>query len=300
MVVIDKKIQSDREALTFVRECEEDFDFRLSQLVHRVVEDNTTRCITLSGPTCAGKTTAAHKLVDEIVRSGRTAKIISIDDFFHSSGELDVMDRVVDYDSVAAIDLDCFAVCVNDLMSGKCAKLPYFDFQERRRTKFHEYVLGRSDVVIFEGIQAVYPEVTALLKPYGYKGIFVNVTENVTVNDVHFSRDEVRLARRIVRDYRFRAASPEFTLHLWKNVRDNEEKNIFPNVDADACLLDSFQAYEPFMIGQFVLPLLDTVKPSSPYYSMARDLYDRFYAIRGNEISPDFLSEDSLYREFLG
>ena len=185
-------------------------------------------------------------------------------------------------------------------MSGKCAKLPYFDFQERRRTKFHEYVLGRRDVVIFEGIQAVYPEVTALLKPYGYKGIFVNVTENVTVNGVHFSRDEVRLARRIVRDYRFRAASPEFTLHLWKNVRDNEEKNIFPNVDADACLLDSFQAYELFMIGQFVLPLLDTVKPASPYHSMARDLYDRFYAIRGNEISPDCLSEDSLYREFLG
>ena len=63
MVVIDKKIQSGREALTFVRECEEDFDLRLSQLVHRVVENDTTRCITLSGPTCAGKTTADRKSV---------------------------------------------------------------------------------------------------------------------------------------------------------------------------------------------------------------------------------------------
>ena len=54
------------------------------------------------------------------------------------------------------------------------------------------------------------------------------------------------------------------------------------------------------MIGQFVLPLLQTVPESSPYYPQARDLYDKFYAIRGNEISPDHLSEDSLYHEFLG
>lgn len=300
MLVIEKKIRSEREALEFVRHCEEDFDRRLSAAICGVLEDKSVRCITLSGPTCAGKTTAAHKLVDELKARGRTAKIVSIDDFFHASGEIDVIDRVVDYDSVAAIDLDYLSVCVSDLMEGRRAKLPFFDFQVRKRTKTHEYSLGENDVVIFEGIQAVYPEVTALLKPYGYKAVFVNVTEDVSVNGVCFTKNDVRLARRIVRDYRFRAASPEFTLHIWDSVRRNEDTSIFPNIGADAYLLDSFQPFEPFMIGQFIMPLLDTVRNESPYYENARNLYDRFYAIRGNEISPDCLSEDSLYHEFLG
>lgn len=300
MVFIDRQIQSDREARSFVRRCEEDFDQRLSAAIRSVTQDRSIRCVTLSGPTCAGKTTAAHKLVNEIKASGRSAKIISIDDFFHASGELDVIDRVVDYDSVAAIDLEYFGVCVRDLMEGRCVMLPYFDFQARRRTKLNEYILDKNDVVIFEGIQAVYPEVTELLEPYGYKGIFVNVTEDISVNGTHFTSHEVRLARRIVRDFRFRASSPEFTLHVWTTVRENEENNIFPNVRAGTHLLDSLQPFEPFMIGQFVIPLLETIKQESPYYGKARDLLERFYAIRGNEISPDCLSENSLYREFLG
>ena len=185
-------------------------------------------------------------------------------------------------------------------MNGKSAALPYFDFQVRKRTRTSEYTLGKDEVLIFEGIQAVYPEITALLAPYGYKGIFVNVTEDVSVNGVIFTKNEVRLARRIVRDFRFRAASPVFTFHLWDNVRHNEEQNIFPNIGKDTYLLDSFQMFEPFMIGQFVMPLVDTLKCDSPYYDYARDLYDRFNAIRGNEISPDCLSENSLYHEFLG
>ena len=300
MICIDKVIKTQSEARDFVRDCEMDFDQRLSASIRGIVRDRDMRCITLSGPTCAGKTTAAHKLTDEIKAIGRNAKIISIDDFFHASGEIDVLDKTLDYDSVDAIDLDYFSICVHSLLSGVPAMLPYFDFQVRKRTRYSEYRLDHRDVVIFEGIQAVYPEVTALLEPYGYKSIFVNVSEDVTVNGVLFSKNDIRLARRIVRDFRFRAASPEFTLHIWDNVRKNEEKNIFPHVRSEAYLLDSFQPFELFMIGQFVMPLLDTVPRESRYYRLSRDLFDKFYAIRGNEISPEYLSEDSLYREFLG
>ncbi len=300
MVCIDKTIHSEMEAAAFVRECEMDFDRRLDTAIQSIIQNKDIHCITLSGPSCAGKTTAAHKLIDEIEASGRTAKIISIDDFFHERSELKITEETIDYDTVAAIDLEYFAACVGDMMSGRRTMLPRFDFLTGKRSGTAEYVVSKKDVLIFEGIQAVYPEITALLAPYAYKCIFVNVTQDATVNGVYFPKNDIRLARRIVRDSKFRAATPEFTLHIWGNVRDNEEKSIFPHVDREAYLLDSFQPYEPFMIGQFVLPLLQTVPESSPYYPQARHLYDKFHAIRGNEISPDHLSEDSLYHEFLG
>lgn len=300
MVCIDKTIHSENDASAFVRECEMDFDQRLDGAMQSIIRNKDVRCITLSGPSCAGKTTAAHKLIDEIEATGRMAKIISIDDFFHERGELKVMEETIDYDSVAAIDLDYFGACVGDMISGRRTMLPRFDFLTGKRSGTTEYVPSKKDVLIFEGIQAVYPEITALLSEYAYKCIFVNVMQDVTVNGVHFTKNDIRLARRIVRDSKFRAASPEFTLHIWGNVRANEEKSIFPYVDKDAYLLETFQPYEPFMIGQFALPLLETVPENSPYYAQARDLYDKFFAIRGNEISPDHLSEDSLYHEFLG
>lgn len=300
MKFIDKIITSPDETREFVRSSEIDFDCRLSKTIRSIVRDKDVRCITLSGPTCAGKTTAAHKLVDEIRESGRNAKIISIDDFFRASGEIDVSDKTLDYDSVNAIDLEYFSECVINLFSGQAAMLPHFDFLVRKRTKHTEYMLSDKDVVIFEGIQAVYPEVTSLLAPYGFTSIFVNVTDDVLVNGTLFSKNDVRLARRIVRDARFRAASPEFTLHIWDSVRKNEEESIFPYVRPEAYILDSFQPFELFMIGQFVMPLLDTVPAESPYYGRSRILFDKFHSIRGNEIPPEYLSEDSLYHEFLG
>ena len=300
MIYIDKKVRSDREALEFVRACEADFDNRLSATIQSVIRDKNIRCITLSGPTCAGKTTAAHKLINEIESSGRLAKIISIDDFFYGSGEVDVLDKSIDYDSIAAIDLDYFGVCVKDLMEGRRTMLPHYDFKARMRSGLTEHILRKNEVLIFEGIQAVYPEVTCLLEEYAYKSIFVNVIDDVSVSGVAFSPNDIRLSRRIVRDSKFRAASPEFTLYVWDNVRRNEEHNIFPYVSDDTYFLDSFQPYELFMIGQYVIPLLETVPKGSPCFAAARDLHQRFCAIRGCEISPSCLSVDSLYHEFLG
>ena len=55
---------------------------------------------------------------------------------------------------------------------------------------------------------------------------------------------DVRLLRRIVRDNRVRGYSPEHTLKWWENVRNGEEKYVFPFQDSANVIFNSSLAYE--------------------------------------------------------
>ena len=168
-------------------------------------------------------------LTAEITAAGKNAVILSIDDFFRERTSPKLVNGAsVDFDSAAAIDLELFAECTAAMLAGKNTILPQYDFITGTRSFPRDYVSTPDDIVIFEGIQAFYPEITSLLSAFPYKSIFINVSGDITVNGTVFSGNEIRLARRLVRDFRFRSASPEFTMEIWENVRRNEEANIFP------------------------------------------------------------------------
>ena len=131
-----------------------------------------------------------------------------------------------------------------------------------------------------------------------YIGVFINVNEDVCINGTVFERDEIRLIRRLVRDRKFRGASAEFTFYLWQTVRENEDKSIFPNKNICQIQLDSFMGYELFLIKPYIQETLAEVKPDSKYYDKARTLLEKFASL--DEISYDYIPENSLYTEFLG
>ena len=300
MYYIQRNIRTPEEGAAFVRICEENFQFRLHQLVRRAIYDNLPEVITLSGPTCSGKTTTARKLTAEITAAGKNAMVLSIDDFFYERTSEKLVGSEVDFDTVAAIDLPLLADCLGKMLKGEKTDLPYYNFKTGKREESRPYVSTPDDVIILEGIQAVYPEVTALLGLCRCKSIFINVTEDVMVNGIVFSRTDVRLIRRIVRDFRFRSAVPEFTLDIWKNVRKNEEENIFPYAANCDYTINSLQPYELFMIAPMAIPLLESVPDSSLHARTASELLAKLRALRGNEIDPACLAADSLYHEFLG
>ena len=301
MFYLDKSIRSPEAGAAFVRICEENFESRLNDLVKDLVYNVHAECITLSGPTCSGKTTTANKLTAEIAMAGKRAMVLSIDDFFHerTTPKL-VCGTGTDYDSVAAIDLEYLSVCVRQMLADEPTLLPKFDFVTGRRAGYSEYRSTPDDIIVFEGIQAVYPEVVALFEGYPFRSIFVCVDDDITVNGTLFTREEIRLSRRIVRDYRSRSASPEFTLDVWDSVRKNEEKSIFPYMHGCDYILNSLLPFEVFMIGQYAIPLLETVPKSSPHFVAAAALREKYLSLRGNEIDPSCLAPESLYHEFLG
>ena len=120
------------------------------------------------------------------------------------------------------------------------------------------------------------------------------------MNGLPFDRHEIRLLRRIVRDYRFRGATPEFSFHLWKGVRKNEETNIFPNAGNCDIYLNSFLPYELSVIRKAVLPLLADVPADSEYRADADELTRKLSALPEDCFDDRMIPNHSVFREFIG
>lgn len=298
MKIINIKFNNEQEKIDFVNACEADFEIRLDKAAKAVVNDGATN-ILLSGPTCSGKTTTANKLIDEFHEAGKAVTVISIDDFFHERDDARAVKEgeKLDYDSVDVLDLPLLRECIKSAKAGNNIKVPIFDFVSQSRVGYNAHYITEDEVVLFEGIQAVYPEVTSSFEDK-FVGIFINVNEDVTLNGIYFSRDDIRLIRRLVRDRKFRGASADFTFYLWESVRENEDKSIYPNKNICSVQLDSFMGYELFLIKPYIIEVLSEVASDSKYYQIACQLKDKFVDL--DEIKYEYIPKNSLYTEFLG
>lgn len=301
MTKININFNNENEKAAFVTQCEREFEDKLYSVCEKVASHHDLKLITLAGPTCAGKTTTANKLISDLSVRGKTAHVVSIDDFFRNRDNMKIpgSDKI-DYDSVKAIDLEYLEKCIKDLYSGNIVKLPDYDFVTGTRCGYNEFKPHGDDILIFEGIQAVYPEVTALLdnQNIDYASIFINVTEDFELNGTLFDKREIRLIRRLVRDYKFRSASPEFTFKIWKSVMENEDKNILPYENKTDIQINSLLPYEIFLIKSYLIPILDEVHPESEYRKTADEMIKKIEAF--DDISYAYVPENSVYKEFLG
>lgn len=296
MLKIDNNICTAGSAADYVELCEKRYEKKLDDTITSVFVPRIPKVITLSGPTCSGKTTTAAKLTDVIESLGYRARVLSIDDFY-KSGLREEEDP--DFESVNAIDLDYFSECTERLLNGKRVLLPTFDMKTGMRSALTEYEPHKDDIYIFEGIQAVYPEVTKKLEEYGYVSVFISVAEDVMANGVFFAKDEIRLMRRIVRDDKFRSTSADETLSMWDDVRKNEEKNIFPNASRSYITINSFLPYEVYFIGSYLVPLLETVR-SEEHKKYAGKLLGKVKSVTSSYIKESMIPFKSVFREFIG
>ncbi len=285
----------------FVSKCEDEFEHQLERAAETIIKEKC-RIVTLSGPTCSGKTTTANRFISLLEKAGRRTGVISIDDFYRSRAELVSISaqkglEKVDYDSVFSIDLDCFKLCIDDIFDGRVTRLPKYGFEEGIRTGYYEFDSSKYDCIILEGIQAVYPEITSLL-PQSYKSIQISVATDVVVNGKAFTSRQIRFLRRIIRDAKFRGSEPGFTFEVWNSVSENEDKHIIPFGHLCDIQIDSYMEYEPFMIKTEIMELLKDISRDDPFYHKAEEIRDKFAGFF--DISSRYLPVRSVYHEFLG
>ena len=287
-------------AKSFVFECESDFEGRLDVIAENVVSNRELKIVALSGPTCSGKTTTANKLISELESRGRRVHVISIDDFFYDREKLDKIAEQtgkLDYDSIKTIDFDAFVECVDEIFNDGKTHVPRFDFNEGKRVGYVEYSALDEDIFIFEGIQAIYPEIIKVLSEHPSVSICICVMSAIEIDGIRFEPNEIRLMRRLVRDYHFRSTSPELTMELWESVRSNEDLNIFPHIDGVDMKIDSTLAFEISMLKPYLEKILPTVSETSEFSGMAKAILEK---IKDVEALPrDYISKNSLYNEFI-
>ncbi len=297
------EFRSEEEKKAIVASGESAFRTRLSETVNRIAEQKNLRLITVSGPSCAGKTTSSAKLEQALEEHGYSVHVISIDDFFLDRNFLIRRARengeVPDFDSPDTIDFQALSEAIGAIVSKRSHRIPIFSFREGKRVGFRELeATSERDIYLIEGIQAVYPEVTACFRGTPFVSLFVCPEIELSVGDRPLCATDVRFLRRLVRDSKFRSATPEFTFTIWETVRANEEKNIFPNLFDVQYRINSYLEYELYMIAPMAKVLLQTIPQKSRHAEAATRYLEILSALP--EISDAYLPSDSLFREFIG
>lgn len=294
-----KGFASDIEARQFVMTCEKDFEDRFDTVLDKIANISDLKILTLSGPTCSGKTTAANKIISELAERGRRVNVISIDDFYLDKKILHSMSEgeEIDYDSPATIDLPLLSEFVNAIEDGKALSCPIFDFHSGSRTGYRKISCAPDDIFIFEGIQAIYPEVTSLFEGHGYYSAYIAPHSAIELDGVLISPNELRFLRRLVRDSNFRSTDAEFTFKIWESVRNNEDKNIFPYIDKILFHIDSSFSYEIGILKPYLEKILGGLSEDSEYRERADTILNVVKEVQN--IPKDYLPSESLYREFV-
>lgn len=293
---------SREEAKSYVGQCDAEMEQRMETAVRSVATAPGVRLIGLTGPTCSGKTTAARRLTEFFRTAGVHVHVVSIDDFYYDKTILE--ERAdkdptveVDYDSEDTIDTELLRTTAEALLSGKKTFLPQFDFHSGKRSGGKWLQAQENDIFLFEGIQILYPKVRAILEGADYRSVYICPLSGIETGGERFEPNEIRLLRRIVRDFRYRSAQPEFTFYLWQSVRANEEKNIFPYADRCNVAIDSSMPYEIGMLKPFLEELLRPIAPEHPFFGEAQQILCKLQNVK--PVSADFLTEKSLYKEFI-
>ena len=249
----------------YVSRCDALYNSRVNKAAELIVNrQNRSRVALLAGPSSSGKTTTATRIRRALEARGVYAHMISLDDYYRLKSEPDfprTKDGELDLEAPEGLDTALLGRHLEALDRGEEIVVPYFDFKLQTQVpeKSRTLRLKENEVVIFEGIHGLNPLLTGT-NPEATR-LFVSTASSVYDDDVEvFDRVWMRVLRRIVRDYYFRAASAEETLGMWRNVRIGEKKHISPYKKYAHYAIDSSLGYEVAAFRTVAEPMLVALK----------------------------------------
>lgn len=286
----------------FIAKSENRYKNIIENICYGITQGNGHEIVMLAGPSASGKTTTAGKICCQLEKMGHVAYTVSLDDFYLEPGKgpLDENGKP-DFETVYALDLKLIEKCLQELIVKGESLLPEFDFLSKKRYIEKNHIkLDKGDVIIVEGLHALNPVITDNLPSEHLFKTYVSVSSRIYDKNRHIvlNKRNMRFVRRLVRDFNFRASSPENTFDLWQNVTAGEDKYLFPYRFLADARINSIHVYEPCILKNDAICMLEEITKDSIFYSDAQRL------VRSLKKFPDIPKEkipkDSLLREFIG
>lgn len=283
----------------YIMECERAYRSQLDVIADEMTAEKGRGLLMLAGPSSSGKTTTARLLKEKLNEKGRSATVVSLDDFYLIQDEpFTFEDGTVDFERVEALDVPLISRCLHELMDKGESLLPEFCFRQKKRSDFKRVTVSRDEIIIVEGLHALNPVITEPLNDERTGLYYVSVSSRITDGDkVLFSKRDLRLIRRMIRDYNHRNSDVEYTFYLWKAVRMGEDRYLFPYSGRAHRKIDSIHPYETALFKNNATKLLDRVAEDSVYYETAAELKKKLQ--RFVSVERDLLPEKSLLEEFI-
>ena len=300
VIDIENIVTNMKDDTRFVLRCEEVFHDKISSAAASILMNKGQKPIVcLTGPSGSGKTTTAMRLREYLENLGVKVCMLSMDNFFLPLDQRPP--EASDWESPYCVNRDLLIEDIHRLMDGELVELPVYDFKAGGVGGYKPMQGDKDAVIIAEGIHMLNP---LLFDPIRDRatGIYVAPrTRIITPGDRIIHPEQVRVARRMIRNYQGRGNSLRDTILRAESVNAGEQKYIVPNKPNASIHIDSFHDYELCILAKYLRQI--------PQF--ASDLDDAFIAEHGLTVLMDvvrslppldtpFVPRDSIVREFVG
>ena len=282
--------------------CETMMEKQLTKLAAEIVEKRpATKFILIAGPSSAGKTTFSKRLAIHLKILGVESEPISMDDFYKNREDTPKLpDGSYDFESIHAIDLKLFEDTMRKLQQRLPVKMPHFNFKTGlSETSDRTICLKENQVLIMEGSHGLNPYISEALSADAVFKIYINALTHLNLDEHNrIPTSDYRLIRRITRDHQTRGWSAADTISFWPNVRNGEDRNIYPYQESADYIFNTSMVYELAVLKKLALPLLNDVKKDSDQYLEANRLKKllAYFADGASDAIPRY----SILAEFVG
>lgn len=294
-IIVDGKISN------FIQMNEILYDQNMSDVATKVANDKNIRAIFISGPSSSGKTTSSKKLAMYLKALGKDTFVMSTDDYYLERVECEKKpDGTYEFESVNALDAKLFGTQIKSLLAGDEIVMPTFNFVTgEKEYKSKPVSLKPNQILIVEGLHAISEKLNHAIPRKNKLKLYISPFTPIGLDrHNHISTTDIRLLRRMVRDYLHRGYSAEATLINWMSMRDSEEKYVYPYQKEADMIINTSLAYEIGVIRTYAEPLLYSVSTDSPYYEEAIRILNFLKGFLN--IPSNYVPNVSVLREFIG
>ena len=283
-----------------VSRAEAEYRGKIAQVCDQAIRDGIY-ILLITGPSASGKTTSAKMIADELTARGQKVNRISLDNFYKNVEELPRWsDGYQNYEAVEGLDISCFEEMVQRLLREGHANFPIFDFTTgRRAAETINLTCDPHTFLIIEGIHALNPLIFKSVEGFSCMKIYISVHSDFVdgQGNILLCARDLRLIRRVIRDFYYRSTLAEDTFKMWDYVLRGEDLYIRPFRKYADLHINSTPNYEPYLYHDEMVRMLLACTPDSPYTPIIQRMMaasSHFFHM-ASELVPD----SSLIQEFL-
>ena len=285
---------------------EDDVELAAKLIVERLKD---LRMVMISGPSSSGKTSTTVKLEQKLIKKGYKFKALNVDHYFFDL-EFHPKDEFGDYDfeTPQALDLPLINEHLVKLSGGEKVLIPSYDFKTGTRTlNMTPMKLEKDELLLIDSLHGLYPEFSQDIRNDVKFKLYLEPLLQMRGPDNKYIRwTDIRLIRRMLRDYAHRAYNPTQTLEHWHYVRSGEMRNIIPYSNTANFIISSAMPYE---LSLYTFRLAKNFAEWEMKYKgdpLKSDAFERAsrlanllkYITPVSDESP--IPHDSVLREFIG
>ncbi len=277
------------------------YDENLGEIANMLDKNREIRAVFISGPSSSGKTTTSKKLALSLNTFGLETLVLSTDDYFvERENSPRKPDGSYEFEIIDAIDTELFNQQVRDLLDGKEVVIPTFNFiTGKKEFKRKPITMKKNQILVVEGLHAISERMSSAISEKNKLKLYISPFMPIALDrHNHIKTTDLRLIRRMVRDYNHRGYSAEQTLTSWMGMRHSEETYIYPYQREADIVINTSLAYEVGVLRTYAVPLLYSISRDSEFYEEAIRIL-KFMKCFIN-IPSELVPQNSVLREFIG